>query len=140
MTIARVALAFWSFLVLAPAAADVAVIANPALPGGALSLDDVKNIWLGKTRMLAGEVPVRPVDQAVNSVVRDVFYRKTLDKNPQQVKAYWARVAFTGRRVVPAMLNGDEAVKEWVAGHADAVGYINAAAVDKTVKVVLLLK
>jgi hypothetical protein len=38
------------------------------------------------------------------------------------------------------VLNGDNAVKEWVAGHADAVGYIDAAAVDGTVKVLLRLK
>lgn len=120
--------------------AEIAVIGNLTLPVNALDAQVCKKIWLGQQKRLDGGAPVRPVDQAVSSAMRDAFYLKLLDKSPQQVKAYWARIEFTGKGEAPPILNDDAAVKAWVSSHPDALGYIDAAKVDNTVKVLLRLK
>ncbi len=122
------------------ALADIVVVGNNGLPISTIDIQVCKNIWLGKQKHLDGGAPVHPVDQAVSSSVRDEFYLKLLDKSPQQVKAYWARISFTGKGEAPPMMNDDAAVKAWVSSHPDAIGYIDAAKLDNTVKVLLRLK
>lgn len=135
----------WAAMVLAfvaatAAHAEVAVIGNPKLPVNELDVQKVRDIWLGKARQISETAPVRPVDQISSSRVRDEFYLKTLDKSPQQVKAYWARITFTGKDEAPQILADDAAVKSWVASHPEAIGYINSTAADSSVKVLLKLK
>ena len=120
--------------------AEVAVIGHQSLPVGVLELQQVRDIWLGKLTRLGDSATVRPVDQGSSSHVRDDFYMKTLDKSPQQVKAYWARITFTGKAEAPLTLGDDAAVKSWIASHPDAIGYIDGASVDGSVKVLLKLK
>ena len=120
--------------------AEVVVIGHPSLPVTELNLQRVKDIWLGKIRRLEDSAPVRPVDQAPGSKIRDDFYMKSLDKSPQQVKVYWARVVFSGKDEAPLTLNDDAAVRAWVATHPDAIGYIDSAAADAGVKVLFKFK
>jgi len=120
--------------------AEVVVIGHPGLPVNELDLQKVKDIWLGKIKHLGDNVPVRPVDQSPNSKVRDDFYMKSLDKSPQQVKAYWARVTFTGKDEAPITFSDDAGVRAWVAKHPEAIGYIDSAAVDNSIKVLFKFK
>jgi len=122
------------------ARAEVVVIGHPSLPVNELDLQKVKELWLGKIKHLADNVPVRPVDQIPNSKVRDEFYMLTLDKSPQQVKAYWARITFTGKDTAPLALSDDASVRAWVASHPEAIGYIGGAPADNSVKVLFKLK
>lgn len=120
--------------------AEVVVIGHPSLPVNELDVQKVKDIWLGKIKHLAGNVPVRPIDQRPSSKARDEFYMKSLDKSPQQVKAYWARITFTGKDDVPLTFNDDATVRDWVASHPDAIGYVDTASVDGRVKVLFKFK
>lgn len=120
--------------------ADIVVIGHQNLPVNELDLQKVKDIWLGKLRRVGDSAPVRPVDQSVGNKARDDFYQKSLDKSPQQVKAYWARITFTGKDEAPLTLNDDAAVRAWVAGHPDAIGYIESASVGNGVKVLFKFK
>ena len=119
--------------------AEVVVIGHPSLPVNELDLQKVKDIWLGKMRHVT-DMPVRPIDQSPASKVRDDFYVKALDKSPQQVKAYWARITFTGKDEAPLTFNDDAAVRAWVANHADAIGYIDSASPVTGVKVLFKFK
>ena len=122
------------------ARAELVVIGHPSLPVNELDLQKVKDIWLGKVKHLASNAPVRPIDQGPGSKVRDDFYMKSLDKSPQQVKAYWARVTFTGKDEPPLNLGDDAAVRAWVANHPDAIGYVDSAAADSSIKVLFKFK
>ena len=51
----------------------------------------------------------------------------------------WSRLAFTGQGQPPKELADAEAVKKAVAADPKAVGYIDKADVDASVKVVLVL-
>ncbi len=122
------------------ARAEIVVIGNLKLPVNELDAQNVKDIWLGKIKHLADNTRVRPVDQNPASKARDDFYKRLLDKSPQQVKAYWARITFTGKDEAPLSFGDDAAVRVWVASHPDAIGYIDSASTDGSVKVLLKFK
>lgn len=116
------------------AQAQVVVIGYPLFPAAALSAEEVQALYLGKTDRLGG-VRVAIVDQPVGSTAREDFDRRVLQKNSQQMKAYWAKLVFSGQAMPPEVLADDKAVKKWVGCTKGAVGYIDSAMVDKTVKV-----
>lgn len=123
-----------------PALAEVVVISHRGLPVSTLDLQNVRDIWLGKTKHIADSAVVQPVDQSTSSRIRDEFYMKALEKTPLQVKAYWSRVAFTGKEDAPLTFKDDTAVKIWIANHPGAIGYIDGTSVDGSVKALLRLK
>lgn len=121
-----------STMVLAQAtwAQSVAVIVNPKNTT-ALSQDQVSGIFLGKTNELTG------VDLPDGHPVRDAFYHKVTGKDGAQLKAYWAKLVFTGKAQPLKEMASDAEVKKFVAANPTAIGYIDKGAVDGSVKVVL---
>ena len=111
-------------------AQSVAVIVNPK-HGGGLSAEQVSNIFLGKSSDLAG------VDLPDGNAVRDAFYQKVTGKDAAQVKAYWAKLVFTGKAQPLKEMASDADVKKFVAANPNAIGYIDKGAVDGSVKVIL---
>ena len=57
-----------------------------------------------------------------------------------EISAYWARLKFSGRTQPPEQIDDAESVLRRVAAERGAIGYIDAARVDKRVRVVLLLE
>ena len=51
----------------------------------------------------------------------------------------WARITFTGKGTPPKELKSDAEVKAFVAANPRAIGYVDASAVDSSVKAVLKL-
>ena len=56
------------------------------------------------------------------------------------MKAYWSKLVFTGKGTPPAELANEAAVLSHVAANPDAIGYVDAASVDGSVKVVLTIE
>ena len=113
-------------------AADLVVIANPAV--GPLTKDQVADVFLGKSQAYT------PVDQADGSPAYADFYKKAAGRDVAQVKSTWSRIVFSGKGQAPKQLADSAAVKKAVAADPKGVGYIDKAAVDGTVKVVLGLE
>ncbi|MBP7133520.1 MAG: hypothetical protein KBA70_12270 [Aquabacterium sp.] len=111
-------------------AQSVAVIVNPK-HAGALSAEQVSNIFLGKSNELTG------VDLPDGSALRDTFYQKVTGKDGAQLKAYWAKLVFTGKAQPLKEFATDAEIKKFIASNATGIGYIDKAAVDSSVKVVL---
>jgi len=111
--------------------AQIVVVANPA--AGALSKDQVADIFLGK------DPSHTPVDQNEGAPIYADFYKKATGRDTAQVKSVWSRIVFTGKGQAPKQLPDSAAVKKAVAADPKAVGYIEKAAVDGSVKVVLTL-
>jgi ABC-type phosphate transport system substrate-binding protein len=120
-------------------AGELAVIVNPKNPTAAMTADQVEQIFLGKTTSIPGGGTASAVDQADNSPVRDEFYQKASGKTAAQVKAIWSRLIFSGKSTPPKEVASSADVKKFVAGDANAIGYIEKSAVDASVKVVLSL-
>ncbi len=114
------------------AQAEVAVIIN-AGASAAPSQADVANIFLGKDKSLKG------VDQAAWNPTKEKFYAGVANKNESQLKSYWSGLVFTGKGQPLPTVADDAAVVAKVGAEADAIGYVDAAAVTDKVKVLFKL-
>lgn len=113
------------------AQAQLAVVMGPnAAP---VTKDQLANIYLGRS------FDLKPVDLPEASPLREQFYKKATDRDLSQIKATWSRIVFTGKGQAPLMLPDAAAVKKAVATDPKAIGYIDKASVDGSVKVVLSL-
>ena len=114
------------------AQAEVAVIVN-AGASAAPSQADVAKIFLGKDKSLKG------VDQAAWNPTKEKFYAGVANKNESQLKSYWSGLVFTGKGQPLPTVADDAAVVAKVGAEADAIGYVDAAAVTDKVKVLFKL-
>ena len=69
--------------------AEPVVVVNVASAITRLSQDDVVNIFLGRYRRLPTGDTAIPIDQPENTAVRAEFYRKLVNKEPNEISAYW---------------------------------------------------
>jgi ABC-type phosphate transport system substrate-binding protein len=53
---------------------------------------------------------------------------------------YWSKRKYTGKGKPPVVALGDDAVKELVANTPGAIGYIDGKSLDKSVKVILIIR
>lgn len=115
--------------------AEIAVVVNPA-NANAVSSDDLNRLFLGRASSFADGSKATPLNLAEGLAARDEFDSKVLSRSSAQLKAYWSKLVFTGKGTPPKELADDAAVKAAVAADSSAIGYINSASVDGSVKVV----
>ena len=113
-----------------PAMAEVVVVVNPKSAAGAMTNEQVAQFFLGKSTAMT------PIDQPEGSTVRAEFYKKVTDKDASQAKALWSKLVFTGKATMPKEVANSAAVKAAVAANPKAIGYMDKASVDASVKVV----
>lgn len=117
------------------ATAEIAVIVNPG-NADTITKDDIASLYLAKSKTFPGGKSATTLDLPEGSPARVEFVTKVVDKDEAQMKAYWARLIFTGKGVPAQVMENDAAVKAHVAKHPDAIGFIDVISVDSTVKVV----
>jgi ABC-type phosphate transport system substrate-binding protein len=115
---------------MAPAFAELVIIVNPKNSATRMFPSQAAQFFLG------GSVLFVPVEQAENSPIRAEFYKKVLEKEPAQVQAIWSKIAFTGKGKPPKEYKSSADIKKVVSENLNAIGYIEKAAVDDTVKVI----
>jgi ABC-type phosphate transport system substrate-binding protein len=138
---ARELLAAFLLAFLAPAAGagDLVVIVSARNPIGALRADQVADIFLAQVGHFPDGADAVALDQGVGSPLRNEFYAKVAAKSPALVKAYWAKMIFTGRGQPPKEAPNSAAVRKLVADNPALIGYIDKSALDASVKPVLLV-
>ena len=120
------------------AQAALAIIAHPSNPVSGISADHAQRIFLGKTSEFANGRPAAPVDQTAGAA-RAKFLKSVLQKDEGELKGYWSKLMFSGKGQPPKEVGGDAAVKAWVAGNPEAIGYVDGKFVDGSVKVLLII-
>jgi ABC-type phosphate transport system substrate-binding protein len=118
---------------------DVAVIVNKSFVD-TMSEDDIANLFLGKTKTFPSGTLAIPVDQVAGSAPRVSFYEILTGKDDSQLKAYWSRQIFTGKGQPPREVGGDVDVVALVGVNPNMIGYVDAGAVNDSVKVIATLK
>lgn len=127
----QIALTALALSVLAPPAfAELVIVVNPKNPATRMFPSQAAQFFLG------GSVLFVPVEQAENSPLRAEFYKKVLEKEPAQVQAIWSRIVFTGKGKLPKEFKSSAEVRKAVSENVNAIGYMEKAAVDDTVKVI----
>lgn len=125
--------------------ADIAVIVNSENPLHAMLPRQVSDLYLGRARNFVTEAQKTPLratvyEQPAESPLREAFFRALNGMSMNQVNAYWARLRFSGEVLPPAVLADSHVVLEAVKRDRTAIGYVDSAVVDDSVKVVLRLK
>ena len=119
--------------------ADFAVIVHPDNTEN-FSASDIKEIYLGKIKSFDDGEKIDVVNLKPSHNVKEIFDKKILKKSPRQVKAYWAKIVFTGRGMPPSEVESPEKAKELVASNPKAIAYIPLADIDTSVKNVFEFK
>jgi ABC-type phosphate transport system substrate-binding protein len=123
----------------ANANAELVVIVNPKNPAASLTAAQVAALYLGTATTFPGGNPVLLADQPESAGIRGDFYQKATGRSIAQVKATWARLTFTGKGTPPKELKSDADVVAFVATDPKAIGYVDASALDASVRAVLKL-
>ena len=108
------------------------IVVGPGTAIDTLDADMVKRIFLGREATLGGK-PLVVVFQK-SGATREAFDGGFLGKPGAQLTSYWSKLVFTGKAKAPEEVADDAAVKAKVAATPGAIGYIEDAAVDGSVK------
>jgi ABC-type phosphate transport system substrate-binding protein len=112
-------------------AAELVVIVNPKNPASRMFSEQAAQFFLGKSTLFT------PIEYDDGVAIRNEFHSKVLQKDSAQVKTIWSKLVFTGKGTAPKEYKTAAEVKKAVAADVSAIGYIDKAAVDDSVKVIL---
>ena len=117
--------------------AEPVVVVNAASAITKLGQDDVVNIFLGRYRRLpTGETAV-PIDQPESAALRAEFYRKLVNKEPNEISAYWSRLLFSGKTAPPLQAVTGNDVMVLLASQPGGIAYMDRTQVDKRFRIVM---
>ena len=119
------------------AQAEVAIVVNSSVSVASITPDVAAEIFLGKLDSLPNGTKMVPIDQEDAQSVRTEFYTKVVKKDAAQLNAYWSRLIFTGKGEPPKKVADNAEVLALVAANPNIIGYVDAAAVNGSVKVLL---
>ncbi|MDD2879307.1 MAG: phosphate ABC transporter substrate-binding protein [Rhodoferax sp.] len=129
---------FFMLLALCKAvSAEPVVVVNAASAISGLSQDDVTNIFLGRYRRLPNGGTAVPIDQPESSPLRAEFYRRLVNKDLNEVNAYWARLIFSGKTSPPLQAANSAETISLLVGSTSSIGYIDRSQLDKRFRIVL---
>jgi hypothetical protein len=104
-----------------------------------LSADEVAQIYLRRKRFWDDGTPIVPLNLPSQTPLRTRFSRLVLQQTEPRLADYWNRLYFDGI-LPPATLASTEAIRRYVASDTNAIGYVPAAEVDGSVRVILHLE
>ncbi|WP_088329545.1 phosphate ABC transporter substrate-binding protein [Lacimicrobium sp. SS2-24] len=125
------ALMFLSFSVFA----EIAVIVHPSNTD-TLSQEEIQRVFLAKTKTFPSGEQAVPIDFDDSVAVKNDFIGQVLNRNSSQIKAYWAKLVFTGKAQPPKTVASDDEMLKLIAANPNMIGYIDASKVSPDVRVV----
>jgi hypothetical protein len=117
--------------------AEIVVVVDAKAGVDVMSQDEVINIYLGRYRKLPSGIAALPVDLPATDNLRAEFYRKLVDKDLNEINAYWARLHFSGKTAPPAQAATAAEVLKHVTSKPGGIGYIDRSQADARVRIVL---
>ncbi len=120
-------------------AQDVVLVANKSVQITEIRDADLRAIFTGqKTRFADGSHAV-PVTLK-GGPAHEVFLRNHVGESPDEFRAQWRKVVFTGQGAMPKTFDFETAVIEYVAATPGAVGYVSRISPQENVKSLIPLK
>jgi ABC-type phosphate transport system substrate-binding protein len=127
-------------LVSLAALADVVAIVSAKSAITTLTKAQMADIFLGRVSRFPNGKEAVPLDQAEDARARTEFYSKLAGRSAPQMKAYWAKIIFTGRGQPPQEVRDDAEMRKRIAENPAAVGYMDESLVDDSVRIVRLMQ
>jgi len=116
------------------------VIVNPAAGVTQLTRAEVTDLFMGRQKRLPSGLLALPVEQVEPAATRTRFYQQLVNLPQPQVRAYWARLYFSGQAQPPRQTESAEETLQVVAANRGAIGFIEASRLDRRVRGVLRLE
>ena len=69
--------------------------------------------------------------------MRADFYRRLVNKDLNEINAYWSRLIFSGRTSPPLQASSSADVIVWLLGQPGGVAYVDRTQVDKRLRIVM---
>ncbi len=117
------------------ARAEVAVVVHPS-NNTALNEANIHRLFLGKQQAFADGRHAIVIAAPNASQTHHEFNRRVLGKSQSQLKAYWARLIFTGKGAPPREARSESDVVELVASNPNMIGYVRPGLLSPKVRVV----
>ncbi|MBK7002627.1 MAG: hypothetical protein IPH35_22535 [Rhodoferax sp.] len=118
---------------------EIVVVVALDSPLQQMTIREVSDIYLGRLKAAAGE-KLLVLDHPREGALRERFFKQVNGMDLRRLNAYWARLQFSGETQPPVSLDDSKSVLEMVRRNRHAIGYVDASAVDKSVRTVLTLK
>ncbi|MDR3222082.1 MAG: substrate-binding domain-containing protein [Candidatus Accumulibacter sp.] len=119
----------------APARGELVVIVNPQIGVDQLTRSQVINIFLGNHREFPDGSRALPFDLPTGNPEKTMFYRNLVNKDMNQMTAYWSRLVFAGSTSPPAQAATVQEVIETVAANRGAIAYVERQSIQKSERV-----
>ncbi len=117
-------------------AIDIAIIVHRDNPLDQISSRDLRRIFKQEKQYWADNRNVYVIMQEDGSPEKGLFVHKIFLMGPNDLKRYWLNKIIKGDIVAfPKTLSSNDTVKRFVAQIDSSIAYVNADAVDKSVKV-----
>ena len=118
------------------ASAEPVVVMRSDATAERLSKDEVTHIFLGRYRTLPSGEQAQPIDQAAGSALRGIFYQRLVNKTPNEINAYWARLHFSGKTSPPIQASSNKEALERLLANPGAISYMERAQIDGRLRIV----
>ena len=115
--------------------AELAVIVHPS-NAVELSKDDIQRIFLGKNRSFPNGGEAVPISYEFSTQEAEEFSTNVLGKTPKQLKAYWAKMIFTGQGTPPKEMETGAQVLELISKNPNLIGFVPVGTESANVRVV----
>ena len=113
------------------------IVVNPSNPVASMSKDELSRIFLKKSTKFPEGRGASPVDQSVNSSVRESFSTNVIGKPASAVDAYWQQQIFSGRDIPPPQ-KSEAAAISFVRSNENGIAYVSAGADIGGLKVITI--
>jgi len=120
----------------AAAAADLAIVVNPATPVTQLTFAELRQVFMGDRQYWTRDMPVVLLVRAPTSAERDAVLRVIYQMRDAQFKQYWiAKVFRADTASPPKIVNSNELTRQLVATIPGAIAFVPQADVRPDMKV-----
>ena len=103
-----------------------------------VSIDDLRELYLRRTRLWPNGTRARPINLPPDSPLRERFSRLVLGRSTQDLVSYWNLRYFEGI-TPPTVLTSPAAIRAYLALEPGAIAYVPADEVDDSCRTLLVL-
>lgn len=118
------------------ASAELVVVASPKSGIERLTQQEVIYLFMGRLRQLPSGIQAMPIDLGIGNPERANFYRRLVNKEPAEIKAYWSRLIFSGGSRPPVTADSRDELIRMLGNNPGAIGYLERDQVDSRVHVI----
>lgn len=117
----------------------LAIVVGSGSPVVELSIDDLRELYLLRRRLLPDGSRAVPINSPAGSPERRRFSLAVLGRPPEALATYWDRLFFEGV-MPPVVLGSPDAIVRYLASEPSALAYLPESAVDASMRVVAVIR